>query len=171
MSKKQQLGDGRVENDPTGGPGRGRVKVKTIPADAVLSLTFLSEITGESGRNIQLIVEQGFIPRPEARGMYNVHKTIRGLLAFYRGKASAKNETLAEDKALEQRANAEVAQLKAAREKRTVVLAKDVEAIWEDGFAKIATCIRGSKIKPEQKKALFDEIMTIKLEPLPDYEE
>jgi len=135
-------------------------------------LTLLAELTGESGRGIQRICEEGFIPRPEGKGNYNVRATIKGMIAYFRAKASGKSETLAEDKAAEQRARTEIAQIDAAKAKGQVVLRRDVMAIWEDGFAKIATIIRSCRaLSAEQKKTLFNDIMTIKFEELPEHED
>ena len=143
-------------------------KQQAIPPTS--SLVNIVALTGIEERQILRIVAAGFIPRSVTRGQYDLAKTIRGLIAYYKSKADGLSDSYKVDKAAEQKANSEIAQLKAAKEKGSVIFAKDAEAIWEDGFAKISVCIRTAKIPNAQKKALFDEIMAIKLEPLPEDE-
>jgi phage terminase Nu1 subunit (DNA packaging protein) len=76
-----------------------------------MRLGSLAAKIGESERQIQRIVDQGLAPRPEKKGQYDVWAIVRGLLRYYRDRASKISEERTRDAARKAKADADNAEL------------------------------------------------------------
>jgi hypothetical protein len=79
--------------------------------DETVSLGALAEITGETSRQIQRLVAIGEIPRPAKRGEYNLTESVRGIVHYYRERASKFSEARIEAATRREKAEAEIAEL------------------------------------------------------------
>lgn len=82
-----------------------------------VSLSALAEVTGETARQIQRLVAIGEIPRPKDRGEYNLAESVRGVVHYYRERASKFSEARVEAATRREQAEAEIAQINLAERK------------------------------------------------------
>ncbi|MEY2511981.1 MAG: hypothetical protein QOE26_2744 [Verrucomicrobiota bacterium] len=92
----------------------------------------LSARTGETTRQIQRVVDEGLAPRPEKKGQYDVWAVVRGLIRYYKDKSAKVSESRTVDAARKATAEADSAELDAAKKRGEVMLTKDVEVRWAD---------------------------------------
>ena len=82
-----------------------------------VSLGSLAEITGETARQIHRLVAIGEIPRPENRGEYDLTESVRGIVHYYRARASKFSEGRIESATRRERAEAENSEINLLQKK------------------------------------------------------
>lgn len=139
---------------------RGRaVKMPvTVPAE------ILAELSGFSLRRIHEFREAGVIPAPGERGEYDLRGCMNALCEKLRSDAKANPAQRAADMARRDKAEADSAQIKAAKDAGLVMLVSDAVRMWEDGFVRIRDIImRHRELNGRQKTQISEKLKAVTL--------
>ena len=130
-----------------------------------ITVSELAELTELTPRRIQQLAEQGVIPKPDAGEKYDLFASFKGLVRYYR---DSSGEATKEDKARKAKAEANMAEMEAARMEGTLCLRSNYINNYADAIAKGVTRIsRMRTLTEKQKDDVFDILRSVKL---PDLE-
>lgn len=128
----------------------------------------LADLAGITDRRVRQLADEGVIPKPpmsgEGRGKYPFTACIKGIVGHFREQANGQSADKARDQARQAKADADRAEMAAAKDAGTLMLTADARRMWSDGFVKIRDCIVRSSLTAKQKKELTEKMQKIKVE-------
>lgn len=119
---------------------------------------------GLSERTVQQLSQKGVLPKSTGRGQYPFRETVLAVVERERRAATGDDAQRSNDRARREKAEADSAEMAAAREKGLLMLTADAKRMWTDGFVKIRDVVQRSGLNAAQKKDLTEKMQQIKLE-------
>lgn len=108
--------------------------------------------------------QDGTIPKPEARGEYSFLETMRGMVAHFRKQADAITEGRASNRDRREKAEADSAEIAAAKDKEDCVSKADAVQLWTSAIIRARTIIEETVSQPE-RGVLLEKLKGVTLEP------
>ena len=138
-------------------------KKETEPLPETATAEQIGEMVGLTSRMIYILAEKGTIPKPTTPGRFPLTGSIAAIVYDLRQQANGMTAEKSRDQARQAKADADRAELAAAKEKGLLMLVADAKRIWSDGFVKIRDVIVRSTLTTAQKKELSDKLQKIEL--------
>ncbi len=138
-------------------------KTEPDPLPETATAEQIGALVGLTSRSIYLMTEKGTLPKPEIPGRFPLVATINTIVENLRQEANGQSAEKARDQARQAKADADRAEMAAAREKGLVMLTADAKRWWTDGFVKIRDVVQRSTLTAAQKKDLTEKFQKIQL--------
>lgn len=139
---------------------------RTKPPETILPETAdgatLARLSGLTERRIQQLATEGVLSTA-GKDLYRFEQCVGALIEYYREQAKGMTAEKARDQARQAKADADRAEMAAAREKGLVMLSADAKRMWTDGFVKIRDVVQRSTLTAAQKKDLTEKMQKIQL--------
>lgn len=127
----------------------------------------LADLAGITDRRVRQLADEGVIPKPpisgEGRGKYQFAPCIKGIVGHFRDQANGMPSQRAHDQARQAKADADRAEMAAAKDAGTLMLTADAKRMWSDGFVKIRDAVLRSSLTAKQKQELADKFQKIRI--------
>jgi len=130
--------------------------------DGKISAGTLSVDLGVPERTIQRILSESGIQNVPGEG-YEEKEAVRAIVTHYRGVAESIDEQAASDRARKNRAEADCAERRSAKEARETVTMDDYRNNYADAIAQGVQAITRLNIPRAHKEKVFTAIRSVKL--------
>ena len=141
-----------------------RTRIIETPLPETATAAQIGALVGVTDRRVQQLSETGVIPRPLSPGQYPLAASLLAIFGELRERADGLPAQKAKDQARQAKADADSAEMKAARDANLLMPVADAQRMWRDGFVKIRDVVLRSSLTPKQKAELSDKMTKIQLD-------
>ena len=121
-----------------------------------LSAERLCTLTGLSDRRHRQLAAEGYFP-PPVRGQYQLTQTVQGLFRYFREQQHRGNDEFAVERLRKTRAEANLAEIRLAKERRDAFDRKAVMRCWENILMVVRQKILAIPSKVSSRLAYMDD--------------
>lgn len=139
---------------------KGRKK-SDLPSHA--SVVTMAGLFGISGDRLRQMAAEGRIPAITKEGMLFA-ETIRAVILDFKNRSRGKYEGEEDNKRRRETAEANTAEIAAAKSMEEVVIASEVEPIWLDAAIKVRAIVEAAEyLKPAHRTRLIEQLSKVKV--------
>lgn len=134
------------------------------PLPETTGIDTLADLVGVTDRRIRQLADDGSIPTGK-KGQWPFTETVKKLFTLYREMAADNTEEMKREKLRKMTADADTAQMAAARESGEIMLTTDAAALWGDRIVTLRQHVERAKyISEADRKRLLTELSGLKFE-------